>query len=326
MATGFYLLDRKVSGPRKWYAADEDKRVCVQHVTAGLEGRNLTDDQSAEATAQYAATTNRAVSWHDGVDTDSVVRLLPAGYTAFHAATANRDGIGQEISKKTTSWRSMPEAWVTATLRNSAEAWRPHVRRYGIPLRLLTAAERRRGLKGFIAHATVDPSRRSDPGGDFPWDRLFELIDHPIVVVSSLSAGRGVLRYGSRGYWVEVLQRFLHLPDDGVFGRQTQAAVIAWQQRHGLAPDGEVGAAMWARIDEETSGTLRPEEDDDMPSSQEVADAVWNARRAHGPARGDGQPNENVPGDVLWALLGAVNDLRAQVERLEQRLSSQGPA
>lgn len=69
-----------------------------------------------------------------------------------------------------------------------------------------------------------------------------------------------VLRLGSQGEDVEVLQTYLSLiadtytdipkvPVTGVFGNQTQAAVIAFQNRFGLErQDGVVGPITWYRI------------------------------------------------------------------------------
>jgi len=61
----------------------------------------------------------------------------------------------------------------------------------------------------------------------------------------SAAAASNVLRLGSRGPAVAVLQKDLGIPADGVFGRQTRAAVITFQRRHHLSADGIVGARTW---------------------------------------------------------------------------------
>lgn len=59
------------------------------------------------------------------------------------------------------------------------------------------------------------------------------------------------LRMGSRGPYVRLVQSLLARigynpgPIDGVFGQQTQQAVIAFQRDNGLTPDGIVGPATW---------------------------------------------------------------------------------
>ena len=63
-----------------------------------------------------------------------------------------------------------------------------------------------------------------------------------------------ILRYGSRGPWVQLLQSTLRRIGyyqgavDGVFGLATQAAVIAFQLAYGLTPDGIVGEKTWAAL------------------------------------------------------------------------------
>jgi hypothetical protein len=65
---------------------------------------------------------------------------------------------------------------VEATLRNAAKATAPIVAKYGIPLKLLTRAQVDAGGTGFTYHMWLDPTRRSDPGRDFPYARFFELV------------------------------------------------------------------------------------------------------------------------------------------------------
>ena len=50
-----------------------------------------------------------------------------------------------------------------------------------------------------------------------------------------------VLKRGSKGEKVVILQQFLGLKQDGDFGPVTEKAVKKWQQENGLLPDGIVG-------------------------------------------------------------------------------------
>ena len=53
------------------------------------------------------------------------------------------------------------------------------------------------------------------------------------------------LKLGSRGEDVERIQRALKVKVDGIFGKQTEAAVKAYQKRKGLVADGIVGPKTW---------------------------------------------------------------------------------
>ena len=190
-----YLLSRPVSHGPKWYTSRRRPILAiVEHVTAGLEDLDATDDQSAERTAAYAANTERQVSWHQGTDADSNLILLPDSYTAFHVSGYNSCTLGREISKRHTDWRTMPRHWVQATLGNAAPADAAWCRAHNIPVRKATRRELDEAIAhwqrtgevrpvGFISHAELDPSRRSDPGfvrstDTFPWHSYLELVAH----------------------------------------------------------------------------------------------------------------------------------------------------
>ena len=58
-----------------------------------------------------------------------------------------------------------------------------------------------------------------------------------------------VLRQGSRGSAVVVLQRGLRVTPDGAFGPKTRAAVVAFQTRQRIARTGVVGHPVWDRLE-----------------------------------------------------------------------------
>ena len=58
---------------------------------------------------------------------------------------------------------------------------------------------------------------------------------------SASASSSSLLRQGAQGSAVTALQRQLHITADGVFGRQTKAAVVRFQSRKGLVADGVVG-------------------------------------------------------------------------------------
>lgn len=56
------------------------------------------------------------------------------------------------------------------------------------------------------------------------------------------------LKIGTKGEEVKRLQRLLHLIEDGIFGEQTEKAVVAIQEAHGLVADGVVGPKTWEAL------------------------------------------------------------------------------
>lgn len=55
-----------------------------------------------------------------------------------------------------------------------------------------------------------------------------------------------LIKKGSRGKNVERIQRTVGSTPDGIYGKNTKAAVKAYQRRHGLSVDGIVGPDTWA--------------------------------------------------------------------------------
>lgn len=84
------------------------------------------------------------------------------------------------------------------------------------------------------------------------------------------------LKQGSKGADVVVLQKYLKLSEiDGIFGKNTTAALKTWQMTNGLNPDGVCGPNTWAKLKE-----VYPP---DVASTG--ADRVVRARSAIGSAR-----------------------------------------
>lgn len=57
-----------------------------------------------------------------------------------------------------------------------------------------------------------------------------------------------ILKNGSRGEEVKVLQKKLNITADGIFGANTEKTVKEFQSKNGLVDDGIVGAKTWAKL------------------------------------------------------------------------------
>lgn len=77
--------------------------------------------------------------------------------------------------------------------------------------------------------------------------------DGAFAYSASTTAGYPVLRQGSRGTAVRVVQGVAASGVDGVFGPNTRAKVVAFQRSKGLGADGIVGKNTWAAM----LGTVR---------------------------------------------------------------------
>lgn len=134
------------------------------------------------------------------------------------------------------------------------------------------------------------------------WDEYGELkdVDYDNMQPERVEAERITLRKGSRGVAVTCLQNLLNERDcplevDGIFGASTLAAVRAFQNAHGLIPDGIVGPLTWAALEGDA-----PHEGD-QETEQDV------------------MPDETVAWDEL-SIEGKLNNLHERVKQMEESL------
>ncbi len=107
---------------------------------------------------------------------------------------------------------------------------------------------------------------------------------------------------------VRWLQAALHLPVDGEFGPETEAAVQRLQARHGLTVDGVVGPATWALIGVREASTLTP------PPSARVQSATTSTG-----AVPSGAPGDSSTSAGYGATEGAVQRVIAAGDEIATR-------
>jgi putative peptidoglycan binding protein len=83
--------------------------------------------------------------------------------------------------------------------------------------------------------------------GRVPAQREFGLVAQRDLK-DELKEPRRLLKVGTQGGDVRQLQELLHISADGIFGRNTRAAVLGFQQANGLAVDGIVGPITWSAL------------------------------------------------------------------------------
>jgi len=188
------LVSRAVwVGPPRWWASGRAQAgtrptpaYVVIHVTDGSEGPT-----SAEAGAAYDKVRPKSVSTHLFVDSDSAVREVRDGDTAYAAfPKGNALGIQVEIcgqaAQTVLQWH---DGVSTATLQRAAYEVAVLCQNHGLPVRHLTVAECRAAwyapsaaTRGIVGHVDVtmaypeDGGSHTDPGANFPWVEFLAMV------------------------------------------------------------------------------------------------------------------------------------------------------
>jgi peptidoglycan hydrolase-like protein with peptidoglycan-binding domain len=70
----------------------------------------------------------------------------------------------------------------------------------------------------------------------------------PAEIAPTPAPAKPTLKVGSKGVAVKAVQKKLGVTADGAFGPKTQAALKAYQTKHGIPATGVVDAATWAKL------------------------------------------------------------------------------
>ena len=199
------------------------KPVIVVHTAEGGTDR-VGPDPKAENVANFIRTRNDAGSYHLLGDSDSIIQLVRFENEAFQDGTgSNRWAIGISLAMNAADWAGLPSArrdQFVATAGQMAAMAATWLADRGLALpepRLLTKAESdRASASGFISHARRDPTRRSDPGRDFPWTDFFRSYQQAL-------SDTGV--QPDRDALIRQLQALVGATPDGIVGPRTMAAL-----------------------------------------------------------------------------------------------------
>lgn len=86
-----------------------------------------------------------------------------------------------------------------------------------------------------------------------------------------------IIKYGSNGETVKIIQRFLQIKDDGDFGNNTKTKVIEFQRKNGLDDDGVVGSNTFNKMVEQGLKVDAPKITQDVTLKDEDIIKIINA-------------------------------------------------
>lgn len=224
---------------------------------------------SAESCAHYFSTSSAQVSAHYCVDSDSIVQCVKEQDIAWHAPGANHNGIGIEhAGRAAQTGRDWSDAFSTAMLARSAALTAELCARHGIPIVWLQPGDLVAGKRGITSHGNVSKAFKRgshwDPGDNFPVEQYLAAVREthgtlpPGPVVQPSQGEPPTLKRDEKGWQVKRLQRSLESLGyiggadavDGVFGEQTEKAVLAFQTGCKLDSDGICGPKTWRALAE----------------------------------------------------------------------------
>jgi N-acetyl-anhydromuramyl-L-alanine amidase AmpD len=164
--------------PRSWSDANRTAvQLVVIHTTEGAARASAAEDGAA-----YDQRRTDGTSTHYFHDSDSTVQCVRTADQAHTARTqGNRRGIHHELCTRagTAAWG---DAYHLAMLRRAAKQAARDAKKWGIPVRHVTADQVAAGAKGFCGHRDItaafpaDNGTHTDPGANFPWSQFLDMV------------------------------------------------------------------------------------------------------------------------------------------------------
>jgi N-acetyl-anhydromuramyl-L-alanine amidase AmpD len=164
-----------VQGRNSYADADGTKYAIAIH--------NTSNNATAEAEASYATRRTDGVSAHFYADADSVIQSLDTAARAGHAGNSegNQHAVAVEI-RGFNAWSR--QTWLDSVAWSLLGRVLADVcRAYGIQVRRASVAEMQSNPRVRAVYSHDDMRRawggtdHTDPGGNFPWDRLFAAVN-----------------------------------------------------------------------------------------------------------------------------------------------------
>ena len=164
------------------------RRAAITHVvmhTCESSDLNQCLNWLTDATAVDSDGNPARVSAHYLVAEDGVYQLVQEQTEAWGARNNNRHAIQVEV----VGFANDPATWSPSIVENLTALLDDVTARNAIPLLYRERATQPANNRGIVAHAALDPTRRSDPGIYFPWTEIKQKIQARRGEPSQSSAG-----------------------------------------------------------------------------------------------------------------------------------------